>query len=180
MATAENKESQENDRRSRSNMLGIYLNDHLAGSTAGTELARRIAGSHQGQRDAAVLQTFAEEVAQDRASLVDIMARLDVPVRGYKVRAAWIGEKAGRLKLNGYLLGRSPLSRLEELEMMRVAVEAKAAGWRTLRALAKIDTRLDPGKLDELITRAARQAELLEDFRVRAAAAVISRDRTVS
>jgi hypothetical protein len=108
------------------------------------------------------------------------MARLDVPVRGYKVRAAWIGEKAGRLKLNGYLLGRSPLSRLEELEMMRVAVEAKAAGWRTLRALAKIDTRLDPGKLDELITRAARQAELLEDFRVRAAAAVISRDRTVS
>ena len=25
-----------------SNLLGIYLNDHLAGATAGTELARRI------------------------------------------------------------------------------------------------------------------------------------------
>jgi len=27
-----------------SNLLGIYLNDHLAGATAGTELARRIPG----------------------------------------------------------------------------------------------------------------------------------------
>jgi len=134
-------------------MLGIYLNDHLAGSTAGTELARRIAGSNQGRREGSVLAAFAEEVAADRASLIDIMARLGVPVRGYKVRAAWIGEKAGRLKLNGYLLGRSPLSRLEELEMMRLAVEGKAAGWRTLRTLAKIDTRLDPGQLDELLAR---------------------------
>ena len=27
--------------------LGIYLNDHPAGATAGAELARRVAGSHQ-------------------------------------------------------------------------------------------------------------------------------------
>jgi hypothetical protein len=161
-------------------MLGIYLNDHLAGSTAGTELARRIAASHQGRRGDAALRDFAEEVAQDRTSLVDIMARLGIPVRGYKMRAAWIGEKAGRLKLNGYLLGRSPLSSLEELEMMRLVVEAKAAGWRTLRALAKLDTRLDPGELDDLLARAARQAEFLEELRVRAAAEVITRDRTAA
>jgi hypothetical protein len=34
------------------------------------------------------------------------------------VCAGWIGEKAGRLKLNGRLRSRSPLSSLEELEMM--------------------------------------------------------------
>jgi hypothetical protein len=34
-------------RRSGHNLLGIYLNDHLAGSTAGTELARRVAASAQ-------------------------------------------------------------------------------------------------------------------------------------
>jgi hypothetical protein len=166
-------------RKSAPSMLGIYLNDHLAGATAGTELARRIVRSHRGRRDTGVLEAFAEEVAQDRASLLDIMTRLAIPVRGYKMRAAWIGEKAGRLKLNGYLLGRSPLSALEEIEMMRLAVEGKAAGWRTLRALAKLDARLDPAELDELLARAARQADLLEDFRVRAAAEVISRDRTV-
>ena len=29
-------------------LLGIYLNDHLAGSTAGMEVARRSAGSNKG------------------------------------------------------------------------------------------------------------------------------------
>jgi hypothetical protein len=64
--------------------------------------------------------------------------------------------------------------------MMRLVVEAKAAGWRTLRALAKLDTRLDPGELDDLLARAARQAEFLEELRVRAAAEVITRDRTAA
>ena len=101
--------------------------------------------------------------------MLDIMASLGVAVRGYKAGAAWIGEKAGRLKFNGRLLTRSPLSDLEELELLRLGVEGKAAGWRTLRTLADTDTRLDPGRLDELISRAGRQADLLEELRVGAA-----------
>jgi hypothetical protein len=53
--------------------------------------------------------------------------------------------------------------------MLRLGVQGKAAGWRTLRTLADTDTRLDPGRLDELISRARRQADLLEDLRVGAA-----------
>jgi hypothetical protein len=52
-------------------------------------------------------------------------------------------------------------------------VEGKAAGWRTLRTLADTDTRLDPARLDELISRAGRQADLLEDLRVDAAKQVV-------
>lgn len=100
------------------------------------------------------------------------MGALGVPVRGYKVYAAWIGEKAGRLKFNGHLLTKSPLSYLEELEMMRLGVEGKAAGWRTLRVLADGDKRLDSARLDELISSARRQSDLLEELRVRAAARV--------
>jgi hypothetical protein len=48
-----------------------------------------------------------------------------------------MGEKAARLKLNGHLLARSPLSSLEELEMLRLGVEGKAAGWRTLGSWRK-------------------------------------------
>ena len=165
-------------RQSGHNVLGIYLNDHLAGATAGTELARRVAGSHHDRAEGSVLERFAVEVAQDRTSLLDIMAELGIPVRVYKVYAGWIGEKAGRLKPNGFLLGRSPLSDLEELEMMRLGVEGKAAGWRTLRALAETDRRLDPTRLDDLISRARRQAELLEELRLRAADRVISLERT--
>lgn len=40
---------------------------------------------------------------------------------------------------------------------------------RTLRVLAEADKRLDAGRLDELISSARRQADLLEEFRVRAA-----------
>ncbi|HEY8047353.1 MAG TPA: hypothetical protein VIF35_24040 [Streptosporangiaceae bacterium] len=161
-------------RRSAQDPLGIYLNDHLAGATAGVELARRVAGAGQVPAAAPELRQFADEVAEDRAALRRIMGTLGVPVRGYKVWAAWAGEKAGRLKPNGHLRTRSPLSNLEELEIMRLGVEGKAAGWRTLRALADRDARLDAGQLDGLISRARRQADFLEESRVRAAQQVIA------
>jgi hypothetical protein len=159
-------------RRSRPDPLGIYLNDHLAGATGGAELARRTARSAQGA-EADPLRRFATEVTQDRAALLDMMAALGIPVRSYKVYAAWLGEKAGRLKLNGHLLTRSPLSNLEELEILRLGVAGKAAAWRTLRVAAETDSRLNSGRLDELITRARSQEDLLEELRVRAADDVI-------
>ena len=159
--------------RSEAGVLGIYLNDHLAGATAGTELAHRMARSHGDEEDSGTLRRLAAEIGQDRTALLDIMAALGIKVRRYKVGAAWIGEKAGRLKFNGRLFARSPLSDLEELEILRLGVEGKAAGWRTLRTLADSDTRLDPARLDELISRARRQADVLEDLRVAAASQVV-------
>jgi hypothetical protein len=157
-------------------VLGIYLNDHLAGATAGTELAHRVARTHDDGR----LRRFAVEVAQDRATLQDLMKTLGVPVRVYKTAAAWIGEKAGRVKPNGHLLTRSPLSYLEELEMMRLGVEGKAAGWRTLRVLADTDTRLDQTRLDDLIAAAQRQSGLIEELRVKAATDLIATEQATS
>jgi len=160
--------------QTEASMLGIYLNDHLAGATAGTELAHRTARSHRDGKNGGTLRRLAAEIAQDRAALLDIMTALGIKVRRCKVSAAWVGEKAGRLKFNGRLLTRSPLSNLEEPEMLRLGVEGKAAGWRTLRTLADTDTRLHPARLDELISRARRQAGLLEDLRVDAADQVIT------
>jgi hypothetical protein len=153
----------------RTDLIGIYLNDHLAGATAGTELAHRMARSHDEVADRATLQRLAGEINADRRALLEIMALLDVPVRHYKTAAAWLGERAGRLKFNGRLRTRSPLSGLEELELLRLGVEGKAAGWRTVRELAGSEPRLSEAWLDELLTRARAQADLLEDLRVRAA-----------
>ena len=154
-------------------LLGIYLNDHLAGATSGTELARRVASSGQEVADGELLRRLADDIGSDRQDLLAIMAALQIPVRWYKVGAAWIAEKAGRVKLNGRLVTRSPLSSLEELELLRLGVEGKAAGWRTLRELARSDRRLDAARLDELIARARDQAGLLEELRVQAAASLI-------
>lgn len=161
--------------RTRKDLLGVYLNDHLAGSTMGMGLARRMVTSAKPDSErGTVLSRLAAEITEDRSALLQIMTALDIQVRGYKVFAAWAGEKAGRLKLNGYLLARSPLSDLEETEILRLGVEGKAAGWRTLRELADRDSRLDTGRLDELIARANQQASALESLRSTTAEQVLT------
>ncbi len=157
---------------SESTLLGIYLNDHLAGATGGVELARRAARSHPSSKTDETLKRIAFEIVEDRVALLEIMAALGVPARRYKVYAAWTAEKVGRLKLNGRLLHRSPLSNLVELEALRLGVEGKASLWCTLRALIDRDDRLDAARLDELTARARRQADTLEELRVRTAVEV--------
>ena len=150
-------------------LLGIYLNDHLTGATAGLELFRRAAGSHRATEAGPVLQRLTAEVEADRASLLGIMRALDVPVRQYKVVGAWAAEKAGRLKLNGRLLSRSPMSSVVELEGLHLGVLGKAAGWRLLRAVADSEPRLNAVELDRLHEVALRQAEEIDGLRLRAA-----------
>jgi hypothetical protein len=151
-------------------LLGIYLNDHLAGATGGTALAKRLAGAEQDRPGGEVLARLAGEIEEDRATLLDMMAALEVPVRRYKTVAAGLAERVARFKPNGHLVSRSPLSRVVELEAMRLGVEGKAAAWRTLRVRAEHDPRLDAARLDTLIVRARKQIDELERLRVRAAA----------
>lgn len=157
---------------SEPDLFGIYLNDHLAVATGVVELAHRTAGPNQGSDIGDVLARLEAEVGEDRTALLRMMAALDVPLRRYKVYAACAAEKAGRLKLNGHLWGRSPLSIVVELEALRLGVEAKAAGWRTLCEIAEHDGRLNAAHLGELLARARHQADVLEKLRVRKASEV--------
>src|SRR5688500_15495120 len=106
-------------------LLAIYLNDHLAGATAGTELARRVAGANRGTSLGETMQELATEIAEDRESLQRAMAELDVGVDHLKMVAGWTAEKFGRLKLNGQLTGYSPLSRVVELEGLHIGITGK-------------------------------------------------------
>ncbi len=141
-------------------LLATYLNDHLAASTAGVELIRRAAGNHDGARGAE-LARLADEIAEDREALRGIMQRLHVSESTVKKTAAWLGEKAGRLKPNDHLLTRSPLSDVLEIEMMRAGTAARICGIQVLRAVAVEDPRLDREELERLIERADDQAERL-------------------
>ncbi|MGI8627945.1 MAG: hypothetical protein ACR2J5_15470 [Geodermatophilaceae bacterium] len=150
-------------------LLGIYLNDHLAGATAGVSLIERTAAAQAGTPAGPPLAKLAKEIAEDREALVEIMSALGVGIARYKLAGAWVAERAGRLKLNGRLLERSPLSSLVELEGMKLGVEGKAALWRSLRALADDDARLDISRLEGLIARAKAQSKTLEKLRLAAA-----------
>ena len=117
------------DGPTRQKRLVIYLNDHLAGATAGVELAHRMAQEHRGSAYGETLESLRKEISQDRQALVRILADLDVPVRRYKTYGAWLGEKAGRMKPNGRLLRRSGLALLVELEAMRLGRRRASCIW---------------------------------------------------
>jgi hypothetical protein len=146
-------------------LIAIYLNDHLAGATVGAELARRAAGNNRGSPYGQFLEELATEIRADRESLLAIMRSLRVRVDRVKVSAAWAAEKLGRLKLNGQLLGYSPLSRLVELEALTLGVSGKLAMWRALDQLEAERPELSKATLQVLIARAQRQLESLETHR---------------
>jgi len=150
-------------------LLSIYLNDHLAGATAGRELARRAAGSNPEGELGSFLTRLAEEVEEDRQALISLMARLEVPEDRVKQVAGWGAEKAGRLKLNGRLIGYSPLSRVTELEALVLAVTGKLALWRALERLAESEPRIGQAiELPAYIARAEAQLAGLEPHRLEA------------
>jgi hypothetical protein len=149
--------------------LGIYLNDHLAGSTTGVELAKRLAGENRGMDYGPDLERLAAEIADDREELKRIMRALGVRANPLKPPLAWGVEKVGRAKLNDRLTGYSPLSRLTEVEALTAGVTGKRCLWRCLHELAPAEPRLDAGRLLALAAKAEQQLRTLDRLRVRAA-----------
>jgi len=145
--------------------LPIYLNDHLAAAVGAVQLARRAARQNRGSEYGEALERLATEIDEDRHALLDLMKQLGVRGDRVKLLASVAGEKLGRFKLNGELTRYSPLSRLEELELLSLGVEGKLALWRALRA--NVDADVD---FDALIQRATAQRRRLERLRVKAAA----------
>ena len=150
-----------------SDRLSIYLNDHLAGATFGSELARRAAGQNRGTEFEVELEQLATDIDADRAELERIIDTLGKPRDQIKPRLAWAAEKAGRLKPNGRLFGYSALSRFEELELLLIGVNGKLSMWRALDHA--LHERLGGIDIPELEARAESQRERLEALRLRAA-----------
>lgn len=150
-------------------LLAIYLNDHLAGATAGVELARRLRASNEDDPEfGPALAEVCAEIEADRETLETVMDRFGVGQGKLKPLAAVLGERLGRLKLNGRLWGYSPLSRLEELELLQIGVVGKRRLWRALEHSHAGDL---PGfDLGALAERATEQLRRLEALHLKAAA----------
>ena len=147
-------------------LLAIYMNDHLAGATAGLELVQRAAGSNQGTPLGALLERLTVEIREDRETLERLMEHVGAGRDRVKVTGAWAAEKMGRFKLNGQLRGYSPLSRLVEIEGLGLGIAGKRNMWRSLSATLGAVPGLD---FDELAERADRQLSELEPHRLEAA-----------
>jgi hypothetical protein len=143
-------------------LLATYLNDHLGGATAGRELARRSAASNRDSELGGFLAGLAQEIDEDRDSLLELMGELQIGTDRIKVLGGWAAEKLGRLKPNGRLLSYSPLSRLLELEGLLLGVRGKLALWQALEVLQPHEPVLASTDLASLGQRAEGQLSELE------------------
>ncbi|MET7641576.1 hypothetical protein [Streptomyces sp. NPDC005438] len=152
---------------SASRPLGLYLNNHLGGATAGVELAQRLSESPTHRARADELTALAQEFTEDRVTLLRIMREMEIQVSRSRLAGGWLTAKLAQVA-RGRLLGRRDDSRpVLEIEALRMGVLGKESLWRTLEAVAPEHTTLDAHRLRELAARAAQQERLLDELRDR-------------
>ncbi|HEX8159813.1 MAG TPA: hypothetical protein VF526_20730 [Solirubrobacteraceae bacterium] len=149
--------------------LRIYMSDQLALGVLWRELARRAEAGSDATAVRAALHRVATAIAEDVAVFEQIMRRLGFSTRTPKVPLAVIAERLGRLKPNGRLIRRSPLSGFVELDMLIMGIDGKVVLWQNLRDGAGLRSRLPDIDFDELIDRARCQRADLEPFHLQAA-----------
>ncbi len=142
--------------------LWVYLDDHLAGAAAGLRRMRRTARALGGTPAGALLDQVADEVAQEKAELEEIIGRLDLRRSGLKQVAARAGELLARLKVDSALGRRGSMNTLLEVELLRSAVMGKRGLWQTLEVHAA-ELELDPTRVRHLADRSERQVGTLDE-----------------
>ncbi len=150
-------------------LLGIYLNDHLAGSVTGIELVKRILDNNPTGPIAQQMERMLPILAEDQGTVEGLLEKIDVAPDAIKRSAGWVAEKLGRFKLNGQLTGYSPLSRLIELEALKLGVDGRMSLWATMASIGREDDRLAGVDFEQLATRAEKNLAEIEELRLEAA-----------
>ena len=145
-------------------VLKIYLDDHLVGANAVTEMVRRRLDRGDGPMWLNVFLSQLEEEAAVLRDLADEVGRASAP----KQAVGWMAEKVAQLKLMADGHADESLRDLLELEAMRTGVEGKRCLVRSLRQV-KDDPRLSGMDLESWEQQVDEQATQLERFRLDAA-----------
>ncbi len=154
----------------RSRMRGIYLDDPLVLLSAGRALAGRMLRRADAELGG-LLREVRAVLGEDRDEVHALMAERGLRRSRVKPAFGVLAERAGRLKLNGALVRRSPLTPLVELEGLRLILEGTRARWAALEAAGALPGA-EPGRRAE---RAARLADRVEEIRLAVAPAALDR-----
>jgi hypothetical protein len=148
--------------------IDVYLNDHLAGATLGSNLAEQIRDRHEGTPLGEVMRTIAAQVEEDRQTLIELMERMDVSSNPVKQAAGWVAEKASRVKFSGVVSGEPDHGAFMALESLTLGVAGKLSLWQALEQVKGDYPALASADLDGLVARAQAQHGTLEQQRLAA------------
>ena len=158
-------------------LMLIYLKDHLAAATLALQVAKRCLANNPEDPLGASLRWLVGDLEDDRGKIEKILRMLGGAPDRVKNVAVWLAERSGRLKLNGRILGYSDLSRLEELEGLRMLLDFHLSLWRSVGGLG--DERLEGYDFKLLLSRADDHMRALEDHLAAAAARALRPGPTV-
>ncbi len=156
--------------------LNVYLNDHLGGAMLGSDLAGQIRDQNEGTPLGELMTRIADEIEEDRQTLLDLMEALDVSRNPVKQATGWVAEKASRVKFSGATSGEPDHGTFMALESLRLGVAGKRCMWIALQQVRGDYPELANTDLERLIERASSQGDELERERIAAGAAALARD----
>lgn len=151
--------------------LGTYLNDHLAGSMSAIQMLEHAREDHTNTTLGPQLADLLTAIQADQEVVRGLIRRLGHSEHTIKQAGAWLAEKVGRLKVGGS--HESHLARLELFEALSLGISGKLKLWRALRAVLAKHSELQSLDLPRLERQAQEQHDLVEGWRIEAAAAAL-------
>jgi hypothetical protein len=128
------------------------------------------------RHDDASLSQFAAsilvEVEEDEETLRSIAKNIGSGSNIFKEAAAWLAEKASRLKLGASSSG--DFGTFEALEFLSLGIQGKLSLWAALQLVSESDARLSVLDFEKLIARAKTQYSRVEERRLSVAANALS------
>jgi len=145
--------------------IEVYLNDHLAGATAGVNLVEQAADRHRSDELGEFFAPLAADIKTDHAKLVALIESMNVTKSALKSALAEVGSKLAAPKFTAEGAGNKHLGDFITLETLSIGVEGKRCMWVALRTVASAYPELQALDLDELESRAQDQRNRLEGKR---------------
>ena len=149
--------------------LGIYLNDHLAGSVAALELIEYLSKNYP---DSTLEIFFAElhaDISADQDVLRDLLRTFEEGESSVRKAGAWLAEKVGRAKFGLSEHQVSGTGLLEALEGLTLGITGKQLLWRALQSASDTTPQLRGLDYPHLEQRAREQRDRVEEKRLAAA-----------
>lgn len=145
--------------------LGIYLNDHVAGSVMALELLDHLIDLPEAP-EPGLLTQLRSEIQEDQQVLRQLLRSVGAKESPVRKAAAWLTEKLARAKLRIDDSGTGELRLLEALETLALGIQGKLALWRSLATLGEAVPQLKTVDLTRLQARALDQFQRVDRLRL--------------